>query len=98
MKNLENSPFIQAYTSVRGSAPEIKNIRDMAILMNSVSFHSKLVDNQEGLLSEVADLTFFWLEFRQVFRFYFHIKIIMARTFKIMLFFFNRTILLIWNE
>ena len=50
----------QAYTSIRGAAPEIKDIRDMAVLLNTISFHSKLVDNQEGLLSEVADLTFFW--------------------------------------
>jgi hypothetical protein len=51
---------MQAYTSIRGAAPEIKDIRDMAVLLNTLSFHSKLVDNQEGLLSEVADLTFFW--------------------------------------
>lgn len=50
---------LQAYTSIRGAAPEIKDIRDLAHLMNTISFHSKLVDNQEGLLSEVADLTFF---------------------------------------
>ncbi|XP_028399660.1 nck-associated protein 1 homolog [Dendronephthya gigantea] len=50
---------LQAYTSIRGAAPEIKDIRDMAMLLNTISFHSKLVDNQEGLLSEVADLTLF---------------------------------------
>lgn len=50
---------LQAYTSIRGAAPEIKDIRDMAVLMNTISFHSKLVDNQEGLLNEVADLTLF---------------------------------------
>ena len=51
---------LQAYTSVRGTSPELKDNRDLAVLMNNVSFHSKLVDVPERLLMEVSDLSIFW--------------------------------------
>ncbi|RMX61247.1 hypothetical protein pdam_00007400 [Pocillopora damicornis] len=47
---------LQAYTSVRGAAPELKDNRDLAVLMNNVAFHSKLVDTPERLLNEISDL------------------------------------------
>lgn len=50
---------LQAYTSVRGTSPELKDNRDLAVLMNNVSFHSKLVDVPERLLMEVSDLSIF---------------------------------------
>eukprot|EP00794_Sanderia_malayensis_P017057 gene17057-18775_t len=50
---------LQAYTSVRGSLPEIKDTRDLAMLMSSVILHTKLVDSQTELLNEVSDLSLF---------------------------------------
>ncbi|KAJ7380999.1 Nck-associated protein 1 [Desmophyllum pertusum] len=50
---------LQAYTSVRGAAPELKENRDLAVLMNNVAFHSKLVDAPERLLNEISDLSIF---------------------------------------
>lgn len=50
---------LQAYTSVRGAAPELKDNRDLAVLMNNVAFHSKLVDTPERLLNEISDLSIF---------------------------------------
>jgi len=52
---------LQAYTSVRGAAPELKDNKDLAVLMNNVAFHSKLVDAPEKLLNEISDLSIFWL-------------------------------------
>lgn len=50
---------LQAYTSVRGASPELKENKDLAVLMNNVSFHSKLVDAPERLLNEISDLSIF---------------------------------------
>lgn len=50
---------LQAYTSIRGAAPELKENKDLAVLMNNVSFHSKLVDAPERLLNEISDLSIF---------------------------------------
>lgn len=50
---------LQAYTSIRGAAPELKDNKDLAVLMNNVSFHSKLVDAPEKLLNEISDLSIF---------------------------------------
>lgn len=58
---ISKTSYLQAYTSVRGSSPELKDNRDLAILMNNVSFHSTLVDSQEEILNEVSDLSIFWL-------------------------------------
>lgn len=52
--------LFQAYTSVRGASPELKENKDLAVLMNNVSFHSKLVDAPERLLNEISDLSIFW--------------------------------------
>ncbi|XP_031558221.1 nck-associated protein 1 homolog isoform X1 [Actinia tenebrosa] len=50
---------LQAYTSVRGSSPELKDNRDLSILMNNVAFHTSLVDRQERILFDVSDLSIF---------------------------------------
>lgn len=50
---------LQAYTSVRGAAPELKDNRDLAVLMNNVAFHSKLVDTPDKLLNEISDMSIF---------------------------------------
>ncbi|XP_065648480.1 nck-associated protein 1 homolog isoform X3 [Hydra vulgaris] len=48
---------LQTYTSVRGSVPELKDNKDLAMLMNTISLHTKLVDSQDSILNEVSDLS-----------------------------------------
>lgn len=48
---------LQAYTSIRGSMPELKDNRELAVLMNTIVLHTKLVDQQEDVISDVADLS-----------------------------------------
>lgn len=48
---------LQAYTSVRGCVPELKENRDLAVLMNTIVMHTKLVDVQDDILNEVSDLS-----------------------------------------
>lgn len=48
---------LQAYTSVRGSVPELKDNRELAVLMNTITMHTKLVDSQEEILNEASDLS-----------------------------------------
>ena len=52
--------YLQAYTSVRGSVPELKDNRELAVLMNTVIMHTKLVDAQEEILNEASDLSILW--------------------------------------
>uniref|UniRef100_A0A7M5XEU7 Nck-associated protein 1-like n=1 Tax=Clytia hemisphaerica TaxID=252671 RepID=A0A7M5XEU7_9CNID len=48
---------LQAYTSIRGSVPELKENRELAVLMNTIILHTKLVDEQEEVVNDVADLS-----------------------------------------
>lgn len=48
---------LQAYTSVRGSVPELKENRELAVLMNTIVMHTKLVDIQDNILNDVSDLS-----------------------------------------
>ncbi|XP_065072072.1 nck-associated protein 1 homolog [Rhopilema esculentum] len=50
---------LQAYTSVRGVVPELKDMRDLATLMNTIVLHTNLVDSQAEILNEVSDLSLF---------------------------------------
>lgn len=52
--------YLQAYTSVRGSVPELKDNRELAVLMNTIIMHTKLVDAQEEILNEASDLSILW--------------------------------------
>ena len=52
----------QAYTSIRGSVPELKENRELAVLMNTIVLHTKLVDQQEDVICDVADLSILWWE------------------------------------
>ena len=52
--------YLQAYTSVRGSVPELKDNREQAVLMNTIIMHTKLVDAQEEILNEASDLSILW--------------------------------------
>ena len=38
----------------------LKDNRDLAILMNTISFHTRLVDQQEDIMNETSDLSIFW--------------------------------------
>ena len=38
----------------------LKENRDLAILMNNVTFHTRLVDKQEDIMNETSDLSIFW--------------------------------------
>jgi len=48
---------IQAYSSVRGVVPELKDMRNFATQMNNIVLHTELVDSQTQLLNEVSDLS-----------------------------------------
>ena len=52
--------YLQAYTSVRGFVPELKDNRELAVLMNTIIMHTKLVDAQEEILNEASDLSILW--------------------------------------
>ena len=54
--------YVQAYTSVRSASPELKDNRDLAVLMNTVAFHTLLVDSQEEILNETSELSIFWYD------------------------------------
>ena len=45
---------------MRGSVPELKENRELAVLMNTIVLHTKLVDTQEELMNEVSDLSIAW--------------------------------------
>ena len=60
VKQINNCFFPQAYTSIRGSVPELKENRELAVLMNTVVLHTKLVDQQEDVVNDVADLSILW--------------------------------------
>lgn len=45
---------------MRGSVPELKDNRELAVLMNTIIMHTKLVDAQEEILNEVSDLSILW--------------------------------------
>ena len=45
---------------MRGVVPELKDMRDLATLMNTIVLHTNLVDSQAEILNEVSDLSLFW--------------------------------------
>ncbi len=49
----------QTYTSVSKNAT-FSLMKAVAKIMNTISFHTKLVDNLEELLIETSDLSIFW--------------------------------------
>ncbi|XP_048474950.1 nck-associated protein 1-like [Rhincodon typus] len=50
---------LQAYTSVAKTPLILRENLKLASLMNTIIFHTKLLDNLHGLLEETADLTLF---------------------------------------
>ena len=51
----------QAYTSVsRGGGLQLRDHKDLARHMNTVVFHTKMVDYLDELLRETSDLSLYW--------------------------------------
>lgn len=50
---------LQAYTSLGKSSMALKNHRDLAVFLDQVSFHTKMVDNLDELMVETSDLSIF---------------------------------------
>ena len=55
-------PVSQAYCSVNKAPLPIKDYPDLAKVMNTIQFHTRLVDNMEDLLLETSELSALWLE------------------------------------
>ena len=51
---------LQAYTSVAKSQLVLNDHRDLAILLNTVTFHMKMVDALDDMLTDTSDLSLFW--------------------------------------
>lgn len=51
---------LQAYTSVGKSALSLAENRELASLLDTVSFHTKMVDYLDEVLVEASDLSIFW--------------------------------------
>lgn len=52
--------FIKAYTSIRGSVPELKDNRELAVLMNTVVLHTQMVDSMDDVLNNASDMSILW--------------------------------------
>lgn len=52
---------LQAYTSVAKSQLVLGDHRDLATLLNTIAFHTKMVDALDDMLTDTSDLSIFWL-------------------------------------
>jgi NCK-associated protein 1 len=50
----------QAYTSVNKAQLVLSEIHDLASLLDTIVFHSKMVDYLDEILVETSDLSIFW--------------------------------------
>ena len=55
-------PVSQAYCSVNKAPLPINDYPDLAKVMNTIQFHTRLVDDMEDLLLETSELSALWLE------------------------------------
>lgn len=55
---------IQAYTSVGKAGLNLRDHRDLAMHMNTLVFHTKMVDYLDELLVETSDLSIYWWVFK----------------------------------
>ena len=53
---------LQAYTSVDKASLVLKDHRSLAKHMNSVIFHTKMVDYLDEMLVETSDLSIYWYD------------------------------------
>ena len=51
---------LQAYTSVAKAGLMLKDHRDLARHMNTIIFHTKMVDYLDEMLVETSDLSIYW--------------------------------------
>ena len=56
----------QAYTSVQRSPLQLTDHKELAHLMNTISFHTKMVDFLDEMLNETSDMSFFCFYYKQV--------------------------------
>lgn len=51
---------LQAYSSVSRYPMNLFDHKDLALLMNLIVFHVKMVDYLDDMLTETSDLSLFW--------------------------------------
>lgn len=56
---------LQAYTSVQRSPLQLTDHKELAHLMNTISFHTKMVDFLDEMLNETSDMSFFCFYYKQ---------------------------------
>ena len=61
LNNLLFYILLQAYTSIGKSGLNLMEHRDLAKHINTVIFHTKMVDSLEEMLIETSDLSIYWL-------------------------------------
>ena len=59
-------PLSKAYTSVQRSPLQLTDHKELAHLMNTISFHTKMVDFLDEMLNETSDMSFFCFYYKQV--------------------------------
>ena len=52
---------LEAYTSVAKAGLVLRDHRDLARHMNTIIFHTKMVDYLDEILVETSDLSIYWL-------------------------------------
>ena len=51
---------IKAYTSVNKGSLSLKDHKDLAKHLNTIVFHTKMVDSLDEILTETSDLSVYW--------------------------------------
>ena len=52
--------LLQAYTSVSKASLSLADHRELGKMMNTIIFHTKMVDSLVEMLVETSDLSIFW--------------------------------------
>ena len=52
--------LLQAYTSVSKASLSLSDHRELGKMMNTIIFHTKMVDSLVEMLVETSDLSIFW--------------------------------------
>lgn len=52
--------FLQAYTSVSKASLGLADHKELGKMMNTIIFHTKMVDSLVDMLVETSDLSIFW--------------------------------------
>lgn len=51
---------LQVYSNSSKHGLKLKENRELATLLNQVTFHTMMVDNLDEILTETSDLSLFW--------------------------------------